>query len=44
VQTRRAEHWHADAFCAFFNDAISVLQAVPPEEATPSFLLLLRGQ
>ena len=44
VQTRRAEHWHADAFCAFFNDAITVLGAVPPEEATPSFALLLRGQ
>ncbi len=44
VQTRRADHWHADAFCGFFNDAFTVLGAVPPEPATPSFLLLLRGQ
>jgi hypothetical protein len=44
VQTRRAEHWHADAFCAFFNDAMTLLRAVPPEEATPCFALLLRGQ
>ncbi len=44
VQTRRADHWHADAFCGFFNDAFTVLRAVPPEEATPSLALLLRGQ
>lgn len=44
VQTRRADHFHADVFCGFFNDALAVLGAVPPQPATPSFLLLLRGQ
>jgi len=44
VQTRRGDHFHADAFCGFFNDALVVLGAVPPAPATPSFLLLLRGQ
>ncbi len=44
VQTRRdARHLHADAFCGFFNDALAVLAAAPPESATPSFIALLAG-
>lgn len=42
VQTRRdATHWHADAFCAFFNDAVAVLAEAPPAATTPSFGALL---
>jgi soluble lytic murein transglycosylase-like protein len=42
VQTRRdAAHWHADSFCAFFNDALAVLADSPPEATTPSFSRLL---
>lgn len=44
VQTRRGDGWHADAFCRFFNDAFALFEAVPPEPATPSLFLLLRGQ
>lgn len=44
VQTRRGDGWHADAFCGFFNDAFALFAAVPPDPATPSLFLLLRGQ
>lgn len=41
VQTRRdASHGHADAFCAFFNDAVAVLAIAPPAPETPSFAAL----
>jgi hypothetical protein len=44
VQTQRdAATWHADAFCAFFGDALAVLAQDPPDTATPSFVALLRG-
>ncbi len=42
VQTRRdATHCHADAFCAFFNDALAVLAEAPAAAETPSFGALL---
>ncbi len=42
VQTKRdATSWHADAFCAFFGDALAVLAQDPPEPATPCFAALL---
>ncbi len=44
VQTQRdAGHWHADAFSAFFGDALAVLAQDPPDAATPSFAALLRA-
>ncbi|UPY36590.1 peptidoglycan-binding protein [Sediminicoccus sp. KRV36] len=43
VQTRRGTgHWHADAFCAFFNDAFTLFAAgQEPGGETPSFRGLL---
>ena len=43
VQTRRGNgQWHADAFCAFFNDAPTVFQAGPePAVDVPRFRGLL---
>jgi soluble lytic murein transglycosylase-like protein len=44
VQTKRdATSWHADAFCAFFGDALAVLAQDPPDAATPNWAALLRG-
>ena len=43
VQTRRGNgQWHADAFCAFFNDALTTFQVGPePTPDVPSFRGLL---